>query len=250
MRKFTLLIVAATSLLLVLSVKAAAPEAPAPAAADQGIKVWDLFRQSFDFFTVLILAGSIVSFTVIFSCLLEIREGKLLPHAVIERLLSLSVSGRTEDLRETASADGTFVSVITLAAIRASGRSRDAIREAAELAGAEESARCFRKIEILNVIGNLGPLIGLAGTVWGMVLAFTTLGKSGGDANATLLSEGISKALFHTLLGLVLAIPNLLVYGIYRPIVDRICTRGLSLASEIVEHIPAGGDNGSKKSAA
>ncbi len=220
------------------------------AATSGGIKVWDLFKQSFDFFTVLILLGSLASFTVIFICLIEVRESKMLPSNVIDRLRSLAAAGRFDDLKETAIADGTFVSNIVLAALRGMGRSRNSIREAAELASAEESGRAFRRIEFLNVIGNLGPLIGLAGTVWGMVLAFTTLGQAGGDANATLLSEGISKALFHTLLGLVLAIPNLLVYGIYRPIVDRICTRGLVLASDIVEAIPSSEQPAAKVSAA
>lgn len=230
---------------------AAIAAAPGDTAAAPGsIKVWDLFKQSFDFFTILILLGSLASFTVIFTCIIEVRESRMLPTGVLDRLRSLAAAGRFDDLRETAVADGTFVSNIVLAALRSMGRSRNSIREAAELAGAEESGRAFRRIEFLNVIGNLGPLIGLAGTVWGMVLAFTTLGQAGGDANATLLSEGISKALFHTLLGLVLAIPNLLVYGIYRPVVDRICTRGLVLASDIVETIPAAEQPAAKMTAA
>jgi biopolymer transport protein ExbB len=90
------------------------------------------------------------------------------------------------------------------------------------------------------VIGNLGPLIGLAGTVWGMILAFTTLGESGGQAGPTDLSLGISKALFHTLLGLCLAIPCLLAYGIYRGIIDRHCTRAMIVAAKTIEACPAG----------
>ncbi|HRJ50737.1 MAG TPA: MotA/TolQ/ExbB proton channel family protein, partial [Phycisphaerales bacterium] len=94
----------------------------------------------------------------------------------------------------------------------------------------------------LNVIGNLGPLVGLAGTVWGMILAFTSLGDSGGQAGPSDLSLGISKALFHTLLGLCLAIPCLFVFGLYRSIVDRICTRGTVLCGRVVEQLPDQGD--------
>jgi biopolymer transport protein ExbB/TolQ len=111
------------------------------------------------------------------------------------------------------------------------------MREAAELSASEESARWFRKIDLLNVIGNLGPLVGLAGTVWGMILAFTSLGDSGGNAGPAQLSLGISKALFHTLLGLCVAIPCLAAYGVYRGIVDRLCTRGIVMASDILEAI-------------
>jgi biopolymer transport protein ExbB len=124
------------------------------------------------------------------------------------------------------------------ATLGAPASDKTAMREAAELAASEESARWFRKIDVLNVIGNLGPLIGLAGTVYGMILAFTSLGEAGGQAGPGDLSLGISKALFHTLLGLCLAIPCLLVYGLYRGRVDRLCTRGIVAASEIVELIP------------
>jgi biopolymer transport protein ExbB len=113
------------------------------------------------------------------------------------------------------------------------------MREAAELAASEESARWFRKIDMLSVIGNLGPLVGLAGTVWGMILAFTSLGETGGQAGPAQLSLGISKALFHTLLGLCLAIPCLLAYGWYRGVVDRLCTRAIVSASEVIEALPA-----------
>lgn len=202
------------------------------------VQVWDLFKQSFDVFTIALVIGSVVSLTVIFSVAFELRESRVLPRSTINVLRDLVRSQRFDDLRDACISEDTFVARILLAALDQKGRSREAIREAAEIAATEESARCFRRLEVLNVIGNLGPLVGLAGTVWGMVIAFTSLGKAGGDATATSLSEGIAKALFHTLLGLLLAIPCLLMYGLYRPVVDRICMKGIAIASELVEWIP------------
>ena len=98
------------------------------------------------------------------------------------------------------------------------------------------------RAEPLSLIGNLGPLVGLAGTVWGMILAFTSLGETGGQAGPTELSEGISKALFHTLLGLVLAVPCLLAFGYFRAKIDTICTDAIARTARIVGHIPAGAD--------
>src|SRR5205823_56713 len=77
---------------------------------------------------------------------------------------------------------------------------------------------------------------------WGMILAFTSLGESGGQAGPSDLSMGISKALFHTLLGLTLAIPCLLVFGFYRSIVDRICTRGMLICAQLIELLPSEDD--------
>lgn len=211
------------------------------AATGGGGGLWELFKQSFDFFTVILVAGSFVGTTMIFVCLMEIRESKILPNASVRRIKELASTKRFEELTEFVAADASFLGHALRPAMVHLGGDRAALREAAELAASEESARWFRKIEILNVVGNLGPLIGLAGTVWGMILAFTSLGEAGGQSQAADLSLGISKALFHTLLGLCLAIPCLFVFGLFRSIVDRICTRGMMLASEIVEQLPTSG---------
>lgn len=201
--------------------------------------VWSLFLGSFDIFTVLLLLGSITGVTMIFLCAMEIRAARILPDLSVQRMRELAAGKKWDELRDFAGRDESFLGRTLRAAMPHLNADRTAMREAAELAASEESARWFRKIEVLNVIGNLGPLIGLAGTVWGMILAFTSLGESGGQAGPADLSLGISKALFHTLLGLCLAIPCLLVFGLYRGLVDRVCTRGMAVAAEIVEKLPA-----------
>lgn len=200
--------------------------------------VWQLFMDSRDLFTVLLILGSLSGVTVIFMCLLEIRESRILPAKITERVKDLVAAKRWADLEELVRTDGAYLCRAIRPVMAKLHGDRTALREVAELAASEESARWFRKIETLNVIGNLGPLIGLAGTVWGMILAFTSLGVAGGQADPSTLSLGISKALFHTLLGLCLAIPCLLIFGLYRSKVDRICTRGMMLAADIVDRLP------------
>jgi biopolymer transport protein ExbB len=208
-------------------------------AADTGqSQLWALFRQSFDLFTIVLLLGSLVGVAVIVRCLIDIRGARILPRTPINTIEDLVRSGRIDELRGFTSRDDSFVSRVVGAAIRSSTTDRIAQREAAELAASEEIAFWFRKIEPLNIIGNLGPLIGLAGTVWGMILAFTSLGESAGQAGPQDLSLGISKALFHTLLGLCLAIPCLLAFGWFRASIDRLCTRAMLVSAEIVERLP------------
>ncbi len=209
------------------------------AQASEPMGLWGLFEQSFDIFTIVLLVGSLVGITWVFLCVLEVRARNIAPEAVIGRLRDLAGAGRWEDLEIAIHEDDSFVCRVLRAPVKRRGGDRATIREAAELAASEESARWFRKVDVLNVIGNLGPLVGLAGTVWGMILAFTSLGATGGQAGPSDLSLGISKALFHTLLGLCLAIPCLLFYGVYRGIVDKHCTRGIVAAGEIVERLPA-----------
>ncbi len=213
--------------------------APGIGAGDQ-LGLWPLFRQSFDLFTIVLIIGSVAAVALIVRNIIEIRAGVIMPAKRTGRLIDLIEHGRFEDARTFVKRDDSFVGSVIRAAMRESGRGKAAMREAAELAASDQSARWFRKIELLNIIGNLGPLVGLAGTVWGMIIAFTSLGAADGQAGPADLSLGISKALFHTLLGLVLAIPCLLTFGIYRGIVDRICTRAMVESARLVELLPAG----------
>ncbi len=220
---------------------AASAAAPTPGeAGEDTLGLWSLFRQSFDLFTIVLIGGSIAAVASIIRNLFEIRASVIMPPKRTRRLADLVEHGRFEDAWQLVRRDESFVGSVVRAAMRESGRGRAAMREAAELAASDQSAKWFRKIELLNVIGNLGPLVGLAGTVWGMIIAFTSLGAAGGQAGPTDLSLGISKALFHTLLGLCLAIPCLLMFGLYRGVVDRICTRAMVESARLVELLPTG----------
>lgn len=213
---------------------------PAPGGSPAAVSgLWGLFTQSFDIFTVLLLIGSVAGVALCFICLIEVRERAIAPRETINRLTDLLRAGRWEDTRAAIADDKSVVAGIVAAAMDARSRKlpAQAVRDAAELAAGELCSRWFRRIDLLSVVGNLGPLVGLAGTVWGMILAFTSLGASGGQAGPADLSMGISKALFHTLLGLVLAIPCLLAYGLFRAKVDRLCTRAMVASGELVEEV-------------
>ncbi len=205
------------------------------------ISIWQLFAQSFDFFTILLVIASIAAWAIIVITMIEVRESNILPQDSEETIRKLAGAGAWGELRSFTEQDGAFVSRVVLAGLNAPTDDKDAVREAAELEASEQCARCFRRIEPLNIIGNLGPLLGLAGTVWGMVIAFAALGQAGGQASPANLSTGISKALFHTLLGLLLAVPALTVFGFYRSRIDRLCNRAMIAAAGLVELLPASG---------
>ncbi len=211
------------------------PLASAPAA---GISLQDLFWQSRDLFTLLLVLGSVAAGAFIVRVVLEVRKGAVLPEDSQRTIRRLIQGGKTHELSSFVERDGSFVSRVVRAALRSVGGDRASMRDAAELAASAECAALFRKIEPLNILGNLGPLLGLAGTVWGMVIAFAALGQAGGQANPAVLSMGISKALFHTLLGLMLAVPALTVFGFYRSVVDKLCNRAMAISAELVELLP------------
>lgn len=238
------LVAAAVPLLAQSGSNPAAPPAPGTAAAAlapaPAVTPVDLFLQSLDTFTVLLVLGSIAAVAVLVRCLIEVRESRVIPEASVTTIRSLAREGRTEELRGFVKRDDFVCRVIDAALSVPSGES-GAVRDAAELAASEQCARLFRRIEPLSVLGTIGPLLGLAGTVWGMIKAFSALGVAGGQANPSVLSEGISKALFHTLLGLMLALPALGAFGFLRSRVDRLCNRAMALSGELVDLLPPRG---------
>ena len=108
------------------------------------------------------------------------------------------------------------------------------MRDAMETAVSEQTAEQFRQIEYLNIIGNLGPLLGLLGTVLGMIEAFQAMHQAQGQANPAQLAGGISTALTHTFLGLLLAVPCLFAFGVLRTMVDRLTTRAALVAEDML----------------
>jgi biopolymer transport protein ExbB len=214
--------------------------AAAPPAG--GGDLWRLFAQSFDVFTVLLVLGSLYASAVIVRCALDIRRSNVFPEQAAARAEQLAEQQRWGELRTHARAQDGYLGGVLGAALDEAHRGRSVMDDAAELAASRETASWFRRAEPLNLIGNLGPLVGLAGTVWGMILAFTSLGETGGQAGPAELSEGISKALFHTLLGLLLAIPCLLAFGYFRARIDDLCTEAITRTARLVGRIPAGDD--------
>ncbi|MBA4028949.1 MAG: hypothetical protein C0475_07420 [Planctomyces sp.] len=246
-----------------------APAGPGSAGAAGGgpvpQTVWDLFVQSMDLFTWALLVGSVATVGLIFRAAIETRRGVILPAASGGTIRRLIDERKWDELRGFVRRDGSFASEVVRAAMgtpERGPRDRAGARDAADLAASALCARWFRSIEPLNVLGNLGPLIGLAGTTYGMVLAFTSLGAASGQASPAALSVGIAKALFHTLLGLLLAIPSLMAYGLFRQRVDRLCNDALVMGAELVEmlpdpaphpplaHAPASASNGAHAAAA
>ena len=95
-------------------------------------------------------------------------------------------------------------------------------RSAVEEAGEDVTGRLYRRIEILNVIGAIAPMLGLTGTVIGMIEAFTTIASLEGMARPQELAGGIGQALITTLLGLLVAIPTMVAYSYFRNRIDSI----------------------------
>ncbi len=112
-----------------------------------------------------------------------------------------------------------------------------------EDATAEQAARLFRRIEYLSVIGNIAPMVGLLGTVTGMLLAFKQVADTEGNAGAAQLADGIYQALVTTVAGLIIAIPSLGAFALFRSRVDQLVAEAAYAALHAVSPLKQRGIN-------
>jgi biopolymer transport protein ExbB len=208
-----------------------AQEAAAPHEAPEGL--FSLVLHSADAVTVLIVLLSIAGLSLIIQGFIKNRASVFMPVATTEHIRELIGQKKFKELIEYTETDPSFVSKALNPALKRAP-SFSSMKEAMETAIGEQTAEQFRKIEYLNIIGNLGPLLGLLGTVLGMIVAFSAMKAAGGSANPGDLAGGISKALCHTFEGLALAVPCLACFGILRTIVDRLTVQGALVAEELL----------------
>lgn len=124
--------------------------------------------------------------------------------------------------------------------LRAAGtRVRD-LGRVAERLGSQELQRMERGFRTLGVLGNTAPLLGLLGTIVGMIKAFMVIEQSGGRVDAQALAGGIWEALLTTGVGLAVAIPVLLLLHMLESMADRRTRSMRNYASLVLEHLPSG----------
>jgi biopolymer transport protein ExbB len=101
----------------------------------------------------------------------------------------------------------------------------------------QQSTTLLRKIEWLNIIGAVAPMIGLFGTVWGMIEAFNRIVYAHGQPEPDQLAGAISIALVTTLWGLFAAIPALAAYGSLRNRIDALSAEAALAAEDLIRRI-------------
>lgn len=159
---------------------------------------------------------------------LTIRRTVLIPPGLAEKALELLNAGQWTQALQLCRNDPSPLGQSLAAGLAEWEIGWHGVEKGAEEAMAEQAARLYRKVEYLNVIGNIAPMLGLLGTVIGMVYAFSELADTQGFAQASDLAGGIYLALVTTVQGLVVAIPALAVYAFF-------CNRIASLIAETTD---------------
>ncbi len=182
---------------------------------------------------LVLLALSLTATYLIIEHLLTIRRQDLIPESLQTQLGEILTRGQLSAAEAACEAQPSFLSFVVLQGLAERDGGWPAVEKALEDALAEQAARLLRKIEYLSVIGNIAPMVGLLGTVTGMIFAFQRVASSQGAAGAGDLAEGIYQALVTTVGGLLVAIPSLAAFAILRNRVDQLVAE----ATYVVQHV-------------
>ncbi len=205
---------------------AAAPQdIVAPNAAEvEGISYLSWAAGSLGWFYGLVFLG--LSFTLVslfVMNLLTARRENVIPTALIEGFEQNLDAKKFQEAYDLSKSDESFLGhVLTAGLSKVSTGYNEAI-EAMQEVGEEENMRLEHRLSYLALIGTLSPMIGLLGTVHGMIDAFKLIANTAtGAPDPQALAQGISTALFTTFIGLILAIPALAAYNLLRNRVSRL----------------------------
>jgi biopolymer transport protein ExbB len=183
---------------------------------------------------LLLFALSLTAAYLVFEHLMTIRRSELMPDGLSDRVRELLLAGRLGEADQICRQQPSFLAFVLLNGLSEVDGGWNAVEKAMEDATAEQSARLFRKIEYLSVIGNIAPMVGLLGTVTGMIIAFQQVASTQGTAGAADLAEGIYQALVTTVGGLIVAIPSLGAFVVFRNRLDQLVAEAAYLAQHAV----------------
>ncbi len=201
--------------------------APAPSAADTPPAQKSQLRWLYDAlglrYTVAFLAISFSLVALVVLNLLAVRRESVVPLALVEGFEAQLKEKRYQEAYELAKADDSFLGrVLTAGLSKVSQQGYEPAIEAMQEVGEEENMRMEHRLSYLALIGTISPMVGLLGTVDGMIMSFNVIAASTTQPKPAQLAAGISTALVTTLVGLLLAIPTIAIHNILANRVGRL----------------------------
>jgi len=164
-----------------------------------------------------LITASIVALALIIERAVALRRLRVLPDNLLADVLNLHTRRQINaEVIEKLQADSPL-GFLLASGLRSVDERRDVTIRAMEVAGGHVAHELSRYLTLLGAIGSIAPLLGLLGTVVGMIDIFAS---QQGGANPQQLAQGISVALYSTAFGIVVAVPSVLAYRIFRARVD------------------------------
>jgi biopolymer transport protein ExbB len=180
----------------------------------------------------LIFLLSLTMVYLIIEQLLSIRRSSLMPTDLAKSVHRHLTERKLPEAQQQCQTQPCFLSNVLNAGLSVVDFGYQDVEKAMEDTATEQAARLFRKIEYLHLIGTLAPMLGLLGTVWGMITAFMEF-ESKANPAVSELAPGIYRALVTTMMGLTVAVPAFASFAIFRNRIDELVAE----ASLTAEHV-------------
>lgn len=181
-----------------------------------------------------ILACSVLATAIVIERAWMLRRRRIMPDRLVERIWRLHQEQRLNEIAIAQIRDGSPLGRLLAAGLVNRHHSHEVMKEAINDAGRHVVAQLERFLNTLGTIAAIAPLLGLLGTVFGMIDIFGVIVEAG-TGNAAVLAGGISKALITTAAGLSVAIPALMFHRFFDSKVDRLALDMEEQALRLVE---------------
>lgn len=176
---------------------------------------------------------SVAMVALIVEHLLTIRRSTLVPRGFADQCQKLLANGQIAQAETLCREQTSLLSYVVGIGLQDADLGVESMIKAMEDAIAEQSARLTRKIEYLSLIGVIGPMLGLMGTVWGMIQAFAEFAEKAAPRTAD-FAPSISEALVTTLFGLLVAVPAQTAFAMFRNRIDSYIAEAAVSADTII----------------
>jgi len=188
-----------------------------------------------------LLFCSFILMVFTFERAISLRRGRVIPGPFVKRFMHQLNEGQLDREQAIGLCEGNDspVAKIFAAAVRKWGRPAVEVEQAVIDSGERATYDLRRYLRVFNAVATIGPLLGLLGTVFGMIQSFNDISSASAMGRPELLAKGISEALLTTATGLTIAIPALTLYWLFVSRVDRLIVAIDELGQEVVNVISA-----------
>jgi len=166
-------------------------------------------------FMIPLILVSIVSLAFILERGIALRRSLILPEALLNALVRLRIGGSTSEIEHHVAPGQTTLARLVRIGLEHLPWSKSENMEAIQTQARTEISRMERGLVVLEISTGIGPLLGLLGTVSGLVAIFANIGSGSIATQGVMIAKGISEALNTTVVGLVVAIPSLIAHSYY-----------------------------------
>lgn len=219
----------------------ASPAAAAPVVQESFLSL--MIRAS-GVYGLILLILSIIMVAIIMMNVLGTRRGDLLPDEFVEAFEARLNEKDYNGAYEIAKSDDSFIARVLTAGMSRLNRGYEEAVEGMQDVGEEEAMGLEQRLSYLALIGSIGPMVGLMGTVSGMISSFRVIASSETAPKPKELADGISAALFTTLEGLAVAIPAMVAYTLLRNRVQGLVLEVGNVSENLMSRFASSGKKG------